>query len=102
MMRRPPRSTLLPYTTLFRSSERSGGEADRRCGSMEEYGGGEGRGREGIALPISCGPPYLDRHRESGVEGPNDAETGHEGVGDHRQVHPTDLESACGWSRRSH
>src|SRR2546425_11261096 len=69
---------------------------------MEEYGSGEGRGREGIAVPIRCGPPDLDRHRESVLEGPNDAETGYEGVGAHRQVHPTDLESACGWSRRSH
>src|SRR2546430_9266515 len=29
MIRRPPRSTLFPYTTLFRSS--SGGEIDDRC-----------------------------------------------------------------------
>src|SRR2546426_6641336 len=27
MIRRPPRSTLFPYTTLFRSSERGSGEA---------------------------------------------------------------------------
>src|SRR2546430_10246775 len=29
MMRRPPRSTLFPYTTLFRSQRRAGGEAPR-------------------------------------------------------------------------
>src|SRR2546427_8882511 len=28
MIRRPPRSTLFPYTTLFRSRERFGGNAD--------------------------------------------------------------------------
>src|SRR2546426_1636072 len=28
MIRRPPRSTLFPYTTLFRSSNKSGREAD--------------------------------------------------------------------------
>src|SRR5438067_9841656 len=37
MIRRPPRSTLFPYTTLFRSSR------DGRCRSqtMESVGGGE-------------------------------------------------------------
>src|SRR2546426_7719581 len=29
MIRRPPRSTLFPYTTLFRS------DAERRCGNLE-------------------------------------------------------------------
>src|SRR3712207_7734238 len=28
MIRRPPRSTLFPYTTLFRSAERSAGRGD--------------------------------------------------------------------------
>src|SRR2546430_12926649 len=35
MIRRPPRSTLFPYTTLFRScspSNRAGGEPARGCG----------------------------------------------------------------------
>src|SRR5256885_5526490 len=30
MIRRPPRSTLFPYTTLFRSPRGAGGRADRR------------------------------------------------------------------------
>src|SRR3712207_7163581 len=30
MIRRPPRSTLFPYTTLFRSPERVGGDRGRR------------------------------------------------------------------------
>src|SRR2546426_2439955 len=30
MIRRPPRSTLFPYTTLFRSRARRGGEGDHR------------------------------------------------------------------------
>src|SRR3712207_8480090 len=33
MIRRPPRSTLFPYTTLFRSIERSGG--DRVAGAAD-------------------------------------------------------------------
>src|SRR3712207_7065402 len=39
MIRRPPRSTLFPYTTLFRSHGRGGGLG--RCG------GGRRRGRTG-------------------------------------------------------
>src|SRR5260221_3307635 len=34
MIRRPPRSTLFPYTTLFRSQ----GEAPLRCGSISRLG----------------------------------------------------------------
>src|SRR6266705_6138181 len=45
MIRRPPRSTLFPYTTLFRSSARlcqpgahlSARRALRRCGRSEEH-----------------------------------------------------------------
>src|SRR2546425_3251591 len=36
MIRRPPRSTLFPYTTLFRSEDRSGREQRRR---RHEVGG---------------------------------------------------------------
>src|SRR5438067_8654756 len=36
MIRRPPRSTLFPYTTLFRS-----GRALRRCAGMREIARGE-------------------------------------------------------------
>src|SRR5256885_3293259 len=31
MIRRPPRSTLFPYTTLFRSGRGAAGEMERRC-----------------------------------------------------------------------
>src|SRR2546430_7975031 len=34
MIRRPPRSTLFPYTTLFRSQERSAGVEGRRRGGL--------------------------------------------------------------------
>src|SRR5690348_17505297 len=41
MIRRPPRSTLFPYTTLFRSAlapeEARGGEADPRGGAGDEH-----------------------------------------------------------------
>src|SRR5438876_5843218 len=50
MTRRPPRSTLFPYTTLFRSPERRGGGAARRL-----------RGRLGSGGPGRQGPPRRAR-----------------------------------------
>src|SRR5437660_3056048 len=53
MIRRPPRSTLFPYTTLFRSSDNDGefrvrvrvgeGRGDRVVGPGSGYGSGEDR-----------------------------------------------------------
>src|SRR5687768_18068294 len=43
MIRRPPRSTLFPYTTLFRSVER--GDADRGGGDQEPDRAVDERGR---------------------------------------------------------
>src|SRR5207249_9080847 len=46
MIRRPPRSTLFPYTTLFRSQERNregGAGADRRA---DQHVGGKMRSEE--------------------------------------------------------
>src|SRR5437764_2683056 len=42
MIRRPPRSTLFPYTTLFRSRDHAGYQADGVHGGL--------RGRQGLAL----------------------------------------------------
>src|SRR5687768_18341375 len=39
MIRRPPRSTLFPYTTLFRSSETVGGQLHSIYGAIENYPG---------------------------------------------------------------
>src|SRR3712207_8103737 len=39
MIRRPPRSTLFPYTTLFRSEHDERQHARRRDGSRERQGG---------------------------------------------------------------
>src|SRR3712207_8199764 len=43
MIRRPPRSTLFPYTTLFRSSGHDGGR-ERRPGLRAAQGRAAGRG----------------------------------------------------------
>src|SRR2546427_4211597 len=53
MIRRPPRSTLFPYTTLFRSSQ------GRRATILgcDEYGLSRSAG---VVLPYA-GPPWRDR-----------------------------------------
>src|SRR5256885_12376950 len=55
MIRRPPRSTLFPYTTLFRSAVRRvqrepdprGATAHRRARGRGRHGGAPHRGQEG-------------------------------------------------------
>src|SRR3712207_8793373 len=69
MIRRPPRSTLFPYTTLFRSTAHVGG--DHRRGAVPEQDIGEAAGgRAGVeaafALDAQAGerfqcPEELDR-----------------------------------------
>src|SRR3989337_3191921 len=51
MIRRPPRSTLFPYTTLFRSLQRRAHGIPCRDGP----GGGEGRDRKSTRLNSSHG-----------------------------------------------
>src|SRR3712207_7696607 len=59
MIRRPPRSTLFPYTTLFRSGHGSGG-TDRRSAQDRQAGSAAGlRQRGDVAVPSFQSP--LDR-----------------------------------------
>src|SRR3712207_8641595 len=48
MIRRPPRSTLFPYTTLFRSAARVVGQAAVEEGV--QHGRGHGVQRQGVAV----------------------------------------------------
>src|SRR3712207_8166428 len=74
MIRRPPRSTLFPYTTLFRSAEAleaprgdQGAQRrrDRAChrgdGEHDEAGGGDD-GRGGPADEQRCGQRRSEEH----------------------------------------
>src|SRR5437016_11201469 len=45
MIRRPPRSTLFPYTTLFRSVQEAQGCRDQESGPEAGRGGASGSGR---------------------------------------------------------
>src|SRR5688572_31097088 len=69
MLRRPPRSTLFPYTTLFRSSDQSRLETGRRSGAAARI-----RGRVslvdagGLMIRIHCNAchrPILVEDRKS-------------------------------------
>src|SRR3712207_7950382 len=68
MIRRPPRSTLFPYTTLFRSEPLTGvedlvvrGPPDLvvgRCGDRAQFGAGDGSPDGGMEMGSA---PFLDR-----------------------------------------
>src|SRR2546430_8598939 len=63
MIRRPPRSTLFPYTTLFRSESAAAG-AYRTTPERREYvtnSETRSRGKEWSAAGNSSGSPALDR-----------------------------------------
>src|SRR2546427_3669876 len=63
MIRRPPRSTLFPYTTLFRSPSHAIRDGAGPCVSQLRLGGVHRAGRAGLGLsPLgqeSQGPPDL-------------------------------------------
>src|SRR3712207_7263793 len=68
MIRRPPRSTLFPYTTLFRSDprHRPARSADRRAAAA--WANGRGRGHRPAqslrsARPLPAGPDGGDPRR---------------------------------------
>src|SRR3712207_7045292 len=73
MIRRPPRSTLFPYTTLFRSPT-TRGSSRRRHGVVGTAGWppGEPSGRR-AASPDDRGTPRADEQRrgDGNVDGPD-------------------------------
>src|SRR3712207_6975343 len=54
MIRRPPRSTLFPYTTLFRSRQGRGARVGRRAPRREPPGGRIGRHRRMTAVSVTA------------------------------------------------
>src|SRR3712207_8759606 len=68
MIRRPPRSTLFPYTTLFRSEEDAPADVVERRPSFVEHGGLE---RVGVAPHVVRGDELrqLEDGADLGVEG---------------------------------
>src|SRR3712207_9221673 len=60
MIRRPPRSTLFPYTTLFRSPRRPAHEPRARPRPLQPPAGG-GRPRDRRRAPARARAPAADR-----------------------------------------
>src|SRR3712207_8328583 len=59
MIRRPPRSTLFPYTTLFRSGDLRGAGGDLRRVVLLGLRGLGRRGGDGDAVVASAGGPRV-------------------------------------------
>src|SRR5256885_8169358 len=57
MIRRPPRSTLFPYTTLFRSAVARGGDVDVAVGGLVR------RGRHAGRVIVAHLPRHVAFHR---------------------------------------
>src|SRR3712207_8688910 len=78
MIRRPPRSTLFPYTTLFRSTT-GGEEGGRRHSELRHRGGIQG-GLGGVAGSVG----QVDHYRDDQRGGP---------VGVRSEEHTSELQS---------
>src|SRR5256885_7991052 len=64
MIRRPPRSTLFPYTTLFRSRRHRRGGADRDFGAAQQIHQRQGRPQSLWRRPAVLGPRRRQRSEE--------------------------------------
>src|SRR5258708_12781484 len=62
MIRRPPRSTLFPYTTLFRSDRAHHRRGHRRSGYLDGCVGLRGGGLQRRAGARRCRPPRSEEH----------------------------------------
>src|SRR2546426_7568676 len=68
MIRRPPRSTLFPYTTLFRSHHRDVGLQRRLCGVVAPEYGIAASPREAVLDDVTAAHVLEEHHdRERGV-----------------------------------
>src|SRR5690242_21214880 len=64
MIRRPPRSTLFPYTTLFRSRQRSPSRRSPSCSSQPWPSSPSVAAARAAAAPTRNPPPARERSEE--------------------------------------
>src|SRR2546426_4773574 len=89
MIRRPPRSTLFPYTTLFRSRRCSPPRAARRSGALS------GPGRPPSRLPPLQEPTGVeDQRRDPVAHDGRSAEHRERALG-RSEEHTSELQSPC-------
>src|SRR5256885_871383 len=86
MIRRPPRSTLFPYTTLFRSGDRLGNSRIQRI-TAERHGGQEIRRSDAAA----AGGAAVDRPRAARARGARPRTR----AGIRSEEHTSELQSPC-------
>src|SRR3712207_9475740 len=89
MIRRPPRSTLFPYTTLFRSHGLAGAQLPGQEGA--EHDGGDAEGGQDRRAGPALGGRLDDRPHERGEAGdrerePREVETRGGGVLDRKST----------------
>src|SRR3989449_5907675 len=70
MIRRPPRSTLFPYTTLFRSEEAEGVAAHRVTGGEDDALGGAGVLTRQLVVHVAAAEVGHPQVADDDVEGP--------------------------------
>src|SRR5256885_8509940 len=83
MIRRPPRSTLFPYTTLFRSGEKWG-RRDAKEKRAQRNSGGSGGARPESDAAASAGKQGRKASKKAMVKGVNRSEE-----------HTSELQSPC-------
>src|SRR5256885_11594420 len=90
MIRQPPRSTLFPYTTLFRSKE----EHYRRIAYANEHfsAGIQGWRTDRGRMYIVWGPPTS---KETHTQGESYERPLDQGGGDRSEEHTSELQSPC-------
>src|SRR2546430_11488196 len=70
MIRRPPRSTLFPYTTLFRSNRALSVCLERRRQLLEHGAQDERQRLEAVHRPFEVEPHFERRRVANGIERP--------------------------------
>src|SRR2546427_6595049 len=63
MIRRPPRSTLFPYTTLFRSRVGAGCQVEARLTARRADSADEARAQVADGTPLPLEPPHQRERR---------------------------------------
>src|SRR3712207_9175881 len=94
MIRRPPRSTLFPYTTLFRSVRHAAARRPRRAAAARDgLGGRPGRLRERLRLALELLPGVRAAHGQVAGERAAGAMSGGDAGSLRSEEHTSELQS---------
>src|SRR3712207_8801546 len=88
MMRRPPRSTLFPYTTLFRSDDGEDGEGEGDVG-----GRGDGPAAQRVVVPAEVEQHEQQGRRRHAADGCRDRQCRTACLAQRSEEHTSELQS---------